>query len=93
MGHVQAQYPTLDHSDVGPLQESREGDTKMHCLQKLTSKEKTALAALATEDSSSQASVLRRLIRRAARKRGLWLASQGRNQQQDAAFKEANNGS
>lgn len=34
--------------------------------------EKVALEALAEDDSASQAAVLRRLIRRAAKKRGLW---------------------
>lgn len=55
----------------------------------LSSEEKTALAALATEDSSSQASVLRRLIRRAAKARGLWMPNQEDAKRQDTASKES----
>jgi hypothetical protein len=38
----------------------------------LKPEEKAALEALAEEDSTSQASVIRRLIRRVAKERGLW---------------------
>jgi hypothetical protein len=38
----------------------------------LTLEEKTALLALAQDDSTSQGAVLRRLIRQAAKKRNLW---------------------
>jgi hypothetical protein len=55
----------------------------------LSPQEKIALAALAKEDSSSQASVLRRLIRRAARERELWFPSEEHRRQQDAALEEA----
>ena len=55
----------------------------------LSPQEKIALAALAKEDSSSQASVLRRLIRRAARERELWLPPEEHDRQQDAALEEA----
>lgn len=55
----------------------------------LTSREKTALAALASEDSSSQASVLRRLIRCAAQERDLWVSNQEGDKRRGAESKEA----
>ena len=54
----------------------------------LSRKEKKALAALAREDSSSEASLLRRLIRRVAKSRGLWMPNQEAENQQDLAFEE-----
>ena len=64
----------------------------MNILQKLTfvlaAQEEKTIVSFARGDSLSQASVLRRLIRQAAKSRGLWMPNQEAENQQDLAFEE-----